>query len=751
MNKITALLMLLLLNGATNSLALSAEEVEAAELQSAELPKLPTLPSRASALTLEQLGTPQKGNLVLRGAQPEGYIEFGVRSDEIISEALLNLEFTPSPALIPIESQVKVYLNEEMMGVVPIQQDQLGQRNQIQLPLDTRYIQDFNRIKLEFIGHYQPICENPAHSSLWLDVASDSTLALQHQSLALANDLSFFPEPFFDSRDSRPLLLPIVFAATPDLVQQQAAGILASWFGSQSQWRGQQFPTLINELPKRHGVVFATNDHRPDFLQDYPVVDQATIEMISHPQRPEVKLLLVLGRDNQDLLQAVQGIAQGNILFRGASVVVDEISPFSPRQPYDAPNWVNTQRPVLFSELQDYAEQLQADGMEPAPLALTVTLPPDLFSARDKAVPVQLKYRNTPPQSADGSRLAVTLNNQLLRTYNLKPEQQVSEALFHLSILSTPAKEGRLSIPGLQLGVNNQLRFNFDYANPMLGGTPERCETYQQIPNKVIIDGGSSIDFSGYRHFMAMPNLQAFVNMGFPFSRLADLSQTLVIVDKDSTPIQLTTLFNALGAIGADTGYPALGVQLSHEWPQDNKEVDILLIGSVPEELHNNDNIHLLLNSAQSQIQPTVGRWLHSQLITEQKEKGESTVTVAAEGAIAAIFGLQSPLHKQRSVVALVADHNKGYELLNNTLANNTERAKVSGSLAIIRTSGVQSLQLGNTYYVGYLPWWERIWFALSPHPLMVAAFTALSVLLIVLVLWRVLRTMSHKRLLKDE
>lgn len=747
MNKITALLMLLLLNGATSSLALSAEEVEAAELQSAELPKPSTLPSRASVLTLEQLGTPQQGNLVLRGAQPDGYIEFGVRSDEIISEALLNLELTPSPALIPIESQVKVYLNEEMMGVMPIQQDQLGQRNQIQLPLDTRYIQDFNRIKLEFIGHYQPICENPAHSSLWLDVASDSTLALQHQSLALANDLSFFPEPFFDNRDNSPLNLPMVFASLPDLVQQQAGAILASWFGSQSQWRGQNFPALINELPKRHGVVFATNEHRPDFLEDYPVVDQATIEMISHPQQPEVKLLLVLGRDNQDLLQAVQGIAQGNILFRGSSVVVDEISQIQPRQPYDAPNWVNTDRPVMFSELQDYAEQLQANGMEPTPLALTLTLPPDLFTARDKGIPVQLKYRNTPPKSADGSRLTVTLNNQLLRTYNLKPEQQDSEALFHLSILSTPVKEGRLSIPGLQLGMSNQLRFNFDYANPIMGGTLERCETYQPIPNKVIIDGSSSIDFSGYRHFMAMPNLRMFASAGFPFSRMADLSQTLVIIDKHSTPAQLTTLFNTLGAIGADTGYPALGVKLSHDWPQDNKEVDILLIGSLPEELHNDDNIHLLLNAVEPHVQPTVEQWLHSQFSPDK----ESKITVAAEGPLAAILGFQSPLDEQRSVVAMLADSVAGYELLNQTLANSAERAKVFGSLAIIRTSGVQSLQLGNTYYVGYLPWWERVWFALSPHPLVVAAFTAISVLLIVLVLWRLLRAMSHRRLLKDE
>ncbi len=49
--------------------------------------------------------------------------------------------------------------------------------------------------------------------------------------------------------------------------------------------------------------------------------------MISHPDNPYVKLLVVFGRDEKDLVQAAKGIAQGNILFRSSSVVVDEVKP----------------------------------------------------------------------------------------------------------------------------------------------------------------------------------------------------------------------------------------------------------------------------------------------------------------------------------------------------------------------------------------------------------------------------------------
>ncbi|MFU2221159.1 cellulose biosynthesis cyclic di-GMP-binding regulatory protein BcsB, partial [Proteus mirabilis] len=80
----------------------------------------------------------------------------------------------------------------------------------------------------------------------------------------------------------------------------------------------------------------------PDFLRDHPAVKAPVIEMINHPQNPYVKLLVVFGRDDKDLLQAAKGIAQGNILFRGESVVVNEVKPLLPRKPYDAPNWVRT-------------------------------------------------------------------------------------------------------------------------------------------------------------------------------------------------------------------------------------------------------------------------------------------------------------------------------------------------------------------------------------------------------------------------
>lgn len=717
------------------------------------IPEDPNAPVRDVQLPFAQIAPPP-GTFTLRGTRPEGQVEFGVRSDEVVSQAVLDLTFTPSPSLIPQESHVKVYLNDELMGVSTIAKEQLGKANQIQIPIDPRYVSDFNRVRLEFVGHYQNICENPANSVLWLDVSKSSSLNLRFQKLPLKNDLSHFPEPFFDSRDSRPLDLPMVFAGQPDLVQQRAAGILASWFGSKAQWRGQSFPTLFNQLPNQHAIVFVTNQQRPDFLKDYPQVNGPTVEMINHPNNPYVKLLLIQGRDDNDLITAVQGIAQGDILFRGQSLTVDKVEQLLPRQPYDAPNWVRTDRPMTFSELQQYAGQLQTSGIEPGPISLNMNLPPDLFLIRSTGIDMSLKYRYTSPRVQDGSRLSISLNNQFVQAYSLLPENEQDG-----KILGIPLRQGLIAaektvnIPALRLEATNQIRFDFDYTTLLGSGTADRCETYSVAPNHAVIDGSSTIDFSGYRHFMAMPDLRAFANASFPFSRMADLSQTLVLVSKQPQPAQVSALLNALGNVGAQTGYPALAFMLADDWSQArDKDADILLIGTIPPELRDEKKINLLIEATQSWVKQPMRQLPLPEIKVQQDDATpDSKATISSEGAMAAIVGVQSPFNAQRSIVALLADSPQGYVLLNNALLDGAKRANVFGSVAVIRESGISSLSVGDIYYVGHLPWWERVWHVLATHPVWLAVMATLVVVILALLLWRGLKAYSRRRLSPDE
>ncbi len=98
-------------------------------------------PSRDVKLTFAQIAPPP-GSMVLRGVNPNGGVEFGMRSDELVSKAVLNLEYTPSPSLLPVQSQLKVYLNDELMGVLPVTKEQLGKKRWLRCRL-TRFYRRF--------------------------------------------------------------------------------------------------------------------------------------------------------------------------------------------------------------------------------------------------------------------------------------------------------------------------------------------------------------------------------------------------------------------------------------------------------------------------------------------------------------------------------------------------------------------------------------------------------------------------------
>ncbi|MDW8845119.1 cellulose biosynthesis cyclic di-GMP-binding regulatory protein BcsB [Erwinia sp. MMLR14_017] len=731
-----------------------SQPVSSTSSPGAEPGTAPAAPVR-NALTRFSEIAPPPGNFTLLGTRTQGQIEFGVRSDEVVTKAVLNLTFRPSPSLIPSLSHLKVYLNDELAGLVPITAEELGKTSQVQVPIDPRFIGDFNRIRLELVGHYANICENPANSAIWLEIGKASTLELALQKLPVKNDLSHFPEPFFDARESRPLSLPMIFAAAPDVGEQRAAAVLASWFGTKADWRGQTFPVLYNALPeKQHAVVFATNSKRPDFLKTLPPVDKPTVEMIDRPGNPYQKLLLILGRDDNDLLTAVQGIAQGEILLRGQASTIDSVKALAARQPYDAPNWVRTDRATTFGELQQFQGQLQADGMQPGPIALTLKLPPDLFLVRARGIDVDIKYRYTSPVQDDGSRLAVNLNDQFVQDYALTTKREEGKQLLRIPLVQGLLDNGtRLTIPALQLGEVNQLRFDFDYASTFIGGsynntTSEgRCETITPVTNHVVIDPNSTVDFSGYRHYMEMPSLGAFANAGFPFSRSADLAQTLVLVSGRPEPEKVSALLNALGNISAQTGYPALKVQITDDWNKAKSyDADLLMIGTLPADMKG--DVNLLVDAAKSWVnKPNRQTAFSGGLSSPEDRQAESQTTISSTGPVAALVGFQSPFAAQRSVVALLADSPQAWSLLNGALIDSGKRAAIFGSASIIRDSGVNSLQVGETYWIGHLPWYERLWNALATHPILLALFAAVVVVVFALLVWRVMRRVSRHRL----
>ena len=135
---------------------------------------------------------------------------------------------------------------------------------------------------------------------------------------------------------------------------------MASLGGRAAGWRGVDYPVYYNQVPAEgHFVVFVTNDSRPDFLKDLPKFEAPQLIMMDAPQSRYAKMLVVGGRNSQDLLVLAKAMASGEQVFIGDRLTVKGYKETQPRPAYDAPNWIKLDEPVSFKDfsISGYAKR----------------------------------------------------------------------------------------------------------------------------------------------------------------------------------------------------------------------------------------------------------------------------------------------------------------------------------------------------------------------------------------------------------
>ncbi|MDF0604984.1 cellulose biosynthesis cyclic di-GMP-binding regulatory protein BcsB [Neisseriaceae bacterium TC5R-5] len=703
-------------------------------------------------LSFKQLGN--ETALRLSGTGNLKGINFGSRRDELINSVKVRLRYLYSPAMLADLSHLKVLLNGEVVAVLPLPKESAGKPQQSELTLDTRLLADFNRLQFQLIGHYTNHCEDPAHSSLWAEISQSSELEINAQALQQQDDLSQFPEPFFDHRDFARLQLPFVFVGQPSLATVQAAGTLASWFGGLAAWRGSHFTALFNQLPaSEHAIVFATNQQRPDFLRDYPAVTAPTIALLRHPQQAERKLLLILGRNEQDLQLAVQALVLGQAAMSGAQAKVERVKLAAPRQPYDAPNWVHPDRPTRLGELVTNQQELQVSGQTPEQIRLFFRVPADIFTWGSRGIPINLRFRYTGLQQVDGSRLSVGINDLFVQSLTLNPSGSGSEQTkLSLPVLDNGllASIDKILLPPFRVGSRNQLQFQYSYVLEKQG----ECNSAGNDNFRSALDPDSEIDFSQYPHYTSLPNLGFFANSGYPFTRLADLSDTVVALPKAALPAEVSAFLNVMARLGQSTGYPALRMRLMAAEQTPPADADLLLIGianrlpwlqrwqsSLPTQITRN---HRQVGK-NSFFNSTSFNWLHTP--TEPMAVASNgQVSFHAQNQVAAMLGFESPLTPLRSVVVLTGSEPAALNTLLEALNDDGKVAQMSGSTVLIKGDNIDSQLLVNSYEVGSLPLWTWVWLYLSQHPLVLALLAALAVCMLAFAILRAFKLIASRR-----
>lgn len=703
------------------------------------------LEPRTTVHTFRSLvGTDRK--LILTGLGPNLVIPFTVARDDIAVKSVLTLSWTASPSLIPVRSQLNIRVNGELQKSIALTSEMLGKKTTLDVEINPKDFKDQNELQFNFVGSYTEICGTPAHPTLWLQLHDDSALKISAQKIRVADELQLLPAPFVDKAIHSLITLPFVFAKNIDDLSLQAGAVVASWAGLNADWRGARFPVYFDEPPAdSHFVTFVTADTRPTFLEEFPEINGPEIIIADAPFSSWAKMLIVAGRDRNELLIAARALALQSDTLSGSRSIVRTPPNAARREAYDAPKWIRTDRKVNFSELITYKQQLRSGGALPSPVRVNFSLPPDLYVLPRTNIPLELSYRYTPPADDSTASLRILINDSIMET---RPLERSSGGL-EKNVRRIPALDSMaswiraLNIPAVYLDASNQLTFDFQYSLVLpSGNVAGNCVSVILPENHIEILPTSTLDFRGFYHFAELPNTRLFTQSGYPFSRYADLSQTVVVLDEHPAAQEISTMLTSIGRIAAQTGAPATYVTVSTTQERSLlTDKDILIVSRLP------------VDSDPGRYETLFAEHIFSRLLPDEKATDQQKRHVLVDALNytsdkqAAIVGFESPLTKLRSVVALLALPGEGSRALTSKLAVPGSMSDAEGALSYVTGDTSVNFYSSQPYYISDLPWYQTLWFYLLNRPGVLLLCVLMALTFAIIAITVVMKRLIAKRM----
>ena len=664
--------------------------------------------------TLNDAGSPQ---IELHGIDSRHEIFFTLPLTHVVRTAKIHVYYAFSPSLLPQLSHIKLIMNGTLFATIQPTPGQLGGSDskdaEAEFVIPPELLVHSNDLTIEFIGHYTMVCEDPANTTLWSRVHRNTYLDIEGDQLPLADDLKQLPMPFLDPAVIQPLSIPVVFASAPSFKAIQAAGVVTSYFGLISENRPVRFPVHIGQIPQGNAIVISDGSGNLPAGLNLAGVSSPTVAMRTNPNDPYSKVLVIAGGDADQALIAAQAVALHSDMLNGAESTFDNFKLPGKQQPDAAPRWAQTDQKIA---LWDYAtaDQLQGDGS--APLPVYFRIPPDIYySGREENAKLVLAYRYNSIPIGPISSLQVRINNAFLGSVPLVPGQQ-------------PSRDEKVDVPVPVVDLrpfSNSLSFDFTFQLLKKGG----CQDTTPINMQGAVLKDSYLDLRGYPHYAPMPNLESFANAGFPFTRVADLSETTVVLPAVPTAQEIETFVTLMGHFSRQTGFPALRVTVAGvDALKSGARTDFLIIGTGDDQpafdkLGN--ELPVTLRSGQIQVRDTQGFFAplhgHQWWKVESNEHTESGDLTAGGTPDAVIEGIKSPYGPgdDRSIVAIHFKDAASFEPFMATLIKVQQSSEISGSVAVLHSKQFQSFRIGaEVYHVGVLPWWTalELWFMANPY-----------------------------------
>lgn len=704
----------------------------------------------ASTLSFADMGA--AGGLALSGQQLQNGVSFNLPGDLVITNAHISLNVQVNRSDVSGEN-LQLMLNGQPLGAVPL--DQLQQdKGAWHLDVPASMVASSNNLSFQLktgddIINNAWSCQRALPADYKVTLQPESSLNYEGLWLNVRKTLGTFPRPFFDTRQTKDQALSIAYPENPDADVLTASAIVASQFGTLSSGNPSRFDVQYNTLPVGNGIVIGKPGQSVGGVT-IPPGNGAALQVIDNPQNPAYKLLIISGHNDAQLRQAAWRLTLPALPDSDALDV--PALKVAQRNAYDAPRWINTERPVTVRSLLADDGALVAHGVWHGENRLPFRTAPDLFLWDGSSVPLHLNYSFAQKNWIDDqeSFLNVSLNGEFLKRLPVSKEGLIAPLLATLG-LSHRQQSAVVNIDPRAILGSNQLGFWFGLKAQK--NAPCNAMADENIQSR--IDGDSTLDFSRAWHFGKLPNLAWFSGAMFPFTRHADLAHTAVLMPAHPTSDDISVLLNLMAQAGHDTGVAANYLHLFTGMPDESQlaDNDVLAIGSLGNgELLNplmqNSAFSLNENTLEVTTASVVSRVLSLLSGDQARTDMDAAEYLSDNNQWRGLLSMRSPWNAQRVVVVATATDSHQLALLPADMTKPAFLSTASGDFTAVSNAGdVRSWRVGEQFTSGNLPGYMKVlWFA-SEHILWLVVLACLIAAVSGPMLFNVLQRHAHQRL----
>ena len=566
--------------------------------------------------------------------------------------------------------------------------------------------------------------------------------ATRPRAVAAARDddnLNLLPRPFYDPAAGLHPAVPIVFLSPPTPKAMRAAGIVASWFGILTDDHPVRFPVSIGTIPDGNAIVIAEKAREIPASLGLTEVSAPTLALRANPSGPKSKLLLVTGGNADDLVKAAIGLALECDLLQGGQVSFAGLKMPGPRQPDDAPRWLSTERNTEIGEIAKTGD-LQSDGT--APVSVFMRLPPDLYYGQTQNLAFHLNYRYNGVPLGSQSTLQVTMNGAFVSSTPMPHTNNASQVL-----------ETVVPIPVVDMRpFSNTLRLQFAFQRAKLAEGEEAAPA--NLEGAVLKD--STLDIEGIPHWAVLPNLELFANAGYPFTRLADLSETTVVLPERPSAGEMEVFLDLMGHFGAQTGTPVLNVGVTDAagMSGDGRK-DYLVLGTVDDQPALRtvdpalpvgvDETGLHIRDAQGFFHRSGNAWWRVRS-SDHVQPGELETVGGLPDAL--IEAAEWPRGSARTVVVVLLRDPAASANFAAAFLENSQSSAISQTVSVLRGTRFSSYRLGTgCYMVVKIPLLARATMVLTEFPWLIVLVVAIFSFPMAALIWGMVRRRARARL----